>query len=131
MPVQLRSSSVEARKTSGSPRSLQELLRPAVLVRGLLGFVGGKLASALKIGDIDTILATGMAQQTTKGFAKQPRCRWNIRRFVRGTTQSIQEQMWQNFAEGKPITEGVGNAAAQGLAAGAVMVVSAVDTTAS
>jgi len=88
---------------------------------GLLGFVGGKLASALKIGDIDTILATGMAQQTTKGFAKQLVAGGISEGLFEELTQSIQEQMWQNFAEGKPITEGVGNAAAQGLVAGAVM----------
>jgi len=88
---------------------------------GLLGFVGGKLASALKIGDIDTILATGMAQQTTKGFAKQLVAGGISEGVFEELPQSIQEQMWQNFAEGKPITEGVGNAAAQGLVAGAVM----------
>lgn len=35
--------------------------------------------------------------------------------------QSIQEQMWANYAAGRPIMDGVGNAAAMGMLAGAAM----------
>lgn len=35
--------------------------------------------------------------------------------------QSVQEQMWQNYAEGKPLTEGIARAGVEGALAGAVM----------
>jgi hypothetical protein len=35
--------------------------------------------------------------------------------------QSVQEQMWQNYADGKPLTEGIARAGVEGALAGAVM----------
>src|SRR5574343_539254 len=88
---------------------------------GLLGFVGGKLAAKAGIGDIDTIMASGMTQATTKGFAKQLIGGGISEGVFEEMPQSIQEAMWSNFASGKDIFDGVDKAAAQGLAAGLAM----------
>lgn len=87
------------------------------------GALGGRLAQKFGWGDIDTILAGGGTQAAIAGAAKK----WFIRQVLESgisegvfeeLPQSIQEQMWQNFATSKPITEGVGNAAAMGMMAG-------------
>jgi len=87
----------------------------------LLGFLGGKVAQQLGINDIDTVLASGKFQETQKGF---------LRRMTEGglsegafeeLPQSAQEQMWQNYATDKPIMQGVAEASAHGLLAGAAM----------
>lgn len=90
------------------------------------GALGGKLAQKFNFGDIDTILAQGGPDSLAAGAAKKG----FIRQMAEGGVseavfeelpQSTQEQMWQNYALDKPLTEGVGNAAAMGLLAGAVM----------
>jgi diguanylate cyclase (GGDEF)-like protein len=90
------------------------------------GALGGKLAQRFDFGDIDKILAQGGPDAVGAGAAKQ-----GFLKQVAGSgisegvfeelPQSIQEQMWQNYANDKPLTEGVGNAAAMGLLAGTVM----------
>ncbi|HXE49561.1 MAG TPA: hypothetical protein VN663_14375 [Ramlibacter sp.] len=86
---------------------------------GIFGAVGGRIAHKLGIGDIDTALVnSGAPVQSSKGV---------IRRLIEGGVsegvfeelpQSIQEQIWQNAALDKPLLEGVGEQAAQGLLAG-------------
>lgn len=87
----------------------------------LFGLMGGKLANRLEIGDIDILLAGGTKAETKKGI---------IRRAIESAIsegafeelpQSAQEQIAQNVALGKPPGEGVANAAATGMLAGAVM----------
>lgn len=90
-------------------------------VTGLLGFAGGKIAQRMGIGDIDTILASGKGQATAKGFARQVLESGVSEGVFEELPQSAQEQMWQNFATGKPIMDGVENAAAMGMLAGAAM----------
>lgn len=95
------------------------------------GALGGKLANSKmgqKIGlaDIDTMLAQGGANAVAAGQAKQGFIKSVLASgFSEGVLeelpQSIQEQMWQNYATDRPLTEGVGNAAALGLLAGGVM----------
>lgn len=95
------------------------------------GALGGKLASS-KLGqkfglaDIDTIMAGGgtnaaAAAAAKQGFVKQVIASGISEGALEELPQSIQEQMWQNFATDKPLTDGVGNAAALGLLAGGVM----------
>lgn len=90
-------------------------------VTGVLGFVGGKLAQRFGIGDIDTILASQTGQATTKGFVRQMVEAGVSEGLFEEMPQSAQEQMWQNFATGKPLMDGVGNQAAMGLITGAAM----------
>lgn len=86
---------------------------------GIFGAVGGRLAQKLGIADIDTALVqAGSTAGSSKGV---------IRRLIEGGVsegvfeelpQSIQEQIWQNAAMGKPLLDGVPENAAQGLLAG-------------
>ena len=88
---------------------------------GVLGFAGGKLAQKLGVADVDTLLAQGGPRATAQGFVSQVGKAGMSEGAFEELPQSMQEQMWQNFATGKPIMEGVGNAAATGLLAGAAM----------
>ena len=89
------------------------------------GALGGKLAQKFNFGDIDTILTQGgpnavAAGAAKKGFVRQMAEGGISEAVFEELPQSTQEQMWQNYALDKPLTEGVGNAAAMGLLAGAV-----------
>lgn len=90
-------------------------------VTGILGFAGGKLAQKAGIADVDTLLASGQGQQVAKGFARQVVGSGISEGVFEELPQSMQEQMWQNYATGKPIMEGVGKAGATGLLAGMAM----------
>lgn len=89
----------------------------------LFGAVGGKVAARLGLDDIDTVLvAKGLTQQSAQaaktGFVGAI-VRAGISEGVfEELPQSVQEQMWQNWGSGRPLSEGVGAAAAQGLLAG-------------
>lgn len=92
----------------------------------VFGMMGGKLAQRLGIDDIDTALARGNLDKGAVDTAK----RGFVARLAGGgiseglfeeLPQSAQEQMWQNFATGRPIGEGVENAMAMGLLAGTTM----------
>ena len=85
------------------------------------GAAGGRLAQKLGIADVDTLLVSQGSNYTSKGV---------IRRIVEGgisegvfeeLPQSVQEQVWQNAALDRPLTEGVPQSAAMGLLTGAVM----------
>lgn len=90
------------------------------------GALGGKLAQQLKFADVDTMLAQGGANAVAADAAKKGFIRQVVESGIsegafEELPQSMQEQMWQNFATDKPLTEGVGNAAALGLLAGGLM----------
>lgn len=94
----------------------------AGLGTGAIGIAGGKIAQKLGIADVDTMLAGGkFAEKSNKGV---------LRRIIEGgisegvfeeLPQSMQEQVWTNAALGRDLGEGVGEAGAAGLLAGAVM----------
>ena len=92
---------------------------------GALAMAGAGLARKLHIADIDTMIAQGSlaapAGASAKGF---------VRRLAEGAVsegifeelpQSLQDQMWQNYATGKPIMDRVPEAGAMGMLTGAVM----------
>lgn len=90
---------------------------------GTIGFGGGKLAQKLGILDPQTVLAgssklpKGLDKHTfgnvLKGFLSEGA--------LQELPQSATEQMWQNYAQDKPLLEGVPEASATGLLAGGVM----------
>ena len=84
-----------------------------------LGVLGGKFAQKLGIGDMDTALAGGLAD-TRRNFFTRLAGQGITEGIFEEMPQSAQEQMWQNFALGKPLDEGVSEAAATGLAAGSL-----------
>ena len=102
------------------------------------GFAGGKLAKQLGIGDFETMIASGtrnasgrsaaeIAEGVAAASAKQPGI---LKRTLGGAVteglleelpQSVSETILQNEALGRPLDEGVTDAAALGLLSGAAM----------
>jgi N12 class adenine-specific DNA methylase len=90
---------------------------------GGIAMVAGRIANNMGIGDIDTLLV-GVKQASPtvqKGF---------VRRMLEGAVsegvleelpQSVQEQVAQNLALGKPLSEGVDHAAVIGMLTGSLM----------
>lgn len=98
-----------------------------------LGALGGKLAQRWGVGDVETALARGSlttsAGKTARELAGKPPKGFIRRVTEAGITegifeelpQSLQEQMWQNFATNRPITEGLAEAGGMGMLAGVGM----------
>jgi hypothetical protein len=89
----------------------------------LFGAVGGRAAQRLGLADVDTALVArgvdGEAAQAVKSSFIGALAKAGVSEGVfEELPQSIQEQMWQNWGTGRPLGEGVGAAAAQGLLAG-------------
>ena len=100
------------------------------------GVAGGKMASKLGIGDVDTMIvqagrkgAAGAADATQAALMAETK-KGVTRRFLEGALsegvleelpQSVQEQVLQNAATGKPLEEGVDMAAALGMLSGMAM----------
>jgi predicted RNA methylase len=93
---------------------------PAGILTAGLGVAGGKLANKMGLGDIDTALLT----KANRGTASLPK------RVIGGAIseglleeapQSAQEQAFQNLGTGKPLMEGVPEAAALGGVVGGAM----------
>ncbi|QQP85085.1 hypothetical protein [Entomomonas asaccharolytica] len=93
------------------------------LTTGLIGYGGGRLAQKIGILDPQTLLAGG--SQLPKGLSQK-----TFSNIIKGAIsegafqelpQSATEQMWQNYAQDKPLLESVPEAAATGLLAGGFM----------
>lgn len=92
----------------------------------LFGAGGAKLAQALRVADIDTVLTSrGMtaaaATDLRRGFATAIAKAGISEGVFEELPQSVQEQIWQNWANDRPLGENVGKSAAQGLLAGLAM----------
>ncbi|QRY31155.1 hypothetical protein JVX96_24225 [Variovorax sp. PDNC026] len=89
------------------------------------GAAGGKLAQRLGIGDAETMLAQGSIHgpgpASQRSLARQVASGALAEGALEEVPQSIAEQALQNLALDKPVGEGVGAAAAQGLLAGGAM----------
>lgn len=86
-----------------------------------LGVLGGKLAAKLKIVDPDTWAAGMATPQTALPLWKRVIGGAVSEGLFEELPQSVQEQMLQNEAMGRPIMEGVAENAAMGLLAGTAM----------
>lgn len=107
-----------------SGRQVVAALGTGATTAGFAG-AGGVLARRLGIGDVDTALAGRVPGMADEGM--RPGL---VRRTAQGAVtegaleempQSMSEQAWQNFALDRPLGEGVGESAAEGLLAGAAM----------
>jgi hypothetical protein len=92
----------------------------------LFGAAGGRAAQRLGLKDIDTVLVSrgvDPASATTlrQGFASAVVKAGIAEGVFEELPQSVQETIWQNWANDRPLGEGVGKAAAQGLLAGLSM----------
>lgn len=105
----------------------------AGVTTGAIAYGAGKYANKLGITDMDVLAASGLTGRATgQGVSEGIRAAEPglVRRVVGGVVsegaleempQSMQEQMWSNVALGKPVTEGVAEAGAQGLVVGGAM----------
>jgi hypothetical protein len=87
----------------------------------LFGAAGGRVAKKLDIADIDTVLASGPQQLTSKGVARRILEGGISEGVFEEMPQSIQEQVWQNAALGKDLMDGVPEAAANAVLVGGAM----------
>jgi hypothetical protein len=95
---------------------------------GALGFGGGKLASKLGLGDVDTALVRGVNSgvntatgATQRGVVSRVTGGAISEGFFEELPQSLLEQGAKNLAEGKPFTEGMDRAGLEGTLAGMTM----------
>jgi hypothetical protein len=88
---------------------------------GGLGVFGGKVAQKLGVADIDTLLAGGVADAEKKSILKQAFKGALSESVFEELPQSLQEQIMQNIAAGRPYDEGVAEAGASGMLAGAFL----------
>ena len=96
---------------------------------GTISALSGGLAKKLGIGDIDTAIANRVAGEAATSarplglgaYAKNIGEGIITEGALEELPQSATEQMWQNYADGNPIMEGVPEAAAQGLITGGLM----------
>lgn len=89
----------------------------------LFGMVGGRAAQRMGLGDIDTALVAKGLDVESAGLLKQGFIASVLKAGIsegvfEELPQSMQEQMWQNYVANRPLGQGVGKAAAQGLLAG-------------
>lgn len=87
----------------------------------IFGAAGGKVAKKLGIADVDTMLASGVAAPKTVGFLKAAATSGISEGVLEEMPQSAWEQMMQNYAQDKPILDGVAKAMSSGLVAGVAM----------
>jgi len=98
------------------------VLTASGVVDGLLSLIGGKVASRVGLHDVQSVLAgaeaspaarAGLTKSVIYGAAQQG--------LVENLPQSVQNQIAQNYALGKPLDEGVDQAAVMGTLNGALM----------
>lgn len=89
----------------------------------LFGMAGGKLAQRFGVDDIDTALASGQLtrEAVQQGFLRDVALGGLSEGLLEELPQSAQEQIWANWAEEKPLLEGVPEAMAMGLVLGGAM----------
>lgn len=90
---------------------------------GAIAAGSGKIAQKLGLSDVQNILAGGRTAPSTgiKGLTRNIAGTALMEGAGQELPQSFQEQIAQNYALDKPLLEGAGTAAAQGLALGSVM----------
>ncbi|MBO9679565.1 MAG: hypothetical protein J7556_15085 [Acidovorax sp.] len=96
----------------------------AGVVTGALGVGAGRVANKLGLETAETAIAkAGTGATTEVPLSAKRRILGGMvsEAVLQELPQSAQEQMWQNYAEGKPLMEGVARAATEGAIAGGVM----------
>ncbi len=95
----------------------------------LFSLLGGKAAAKLGIDDLDTVLASKAGSEIVEAMTPAANKAVGLK-FLKGFVseglleempQSMQERMFANYGNGKPLFEGVPESAAEGLLTGGVM----------
>jgi hypothetical protein len=105
---------VDPRRAAGSALA-------AGTIDALIAGGGGKLASKLGIDDVQTVMAGGRAERGGRGTLARIGGGAASEGVLQELPQSMQEQGWQNYAEGKPLGEGVIRQGVEGAIAGGLM----------
>jgi predicted GNAT family acetyltransferase len=109
-------------ETGGLSLSQAGLAAVAGAATGALGAVGGRIARALGIEDVDSLLAGAVRDQTTRhGLTYTVLTTAFQEGFLEELPQSVSEQALANVSAGRDITDGISQAAVLGALAGAVM----------
>lgn len=87
----------------------------------LLAGMGGKVAQKLGLEDVQTAMAGGRPDATGRGALARVGGGAVSEGLLQELPQSMQEQAWQNYAEDKPLGEGVIRQGVEGAIAGGVM----------
>ena len=85
------------------------------------GYAGGRIAKKLGLGDVDTALAGGGLGASNKNIVRRTLEGALTEGFLEELPQSVSEQVLQNEALGKPLDEGVDEAAVLGILSGGLM----------
>ncbi|WP_312835083.1 hypothetical protein [Comamonas sp.] len=92
---------------------------------GALGAIGGRGANKLGLETAETAIVNAGKGRLVKGAGRSLAGRvaggMVSESVLQELPQSTQEQMWQNYAEGKNISDGVARAGVEGAIAGGVM----------
>lgn len=103
---------------SVDPQTAAAAATGAGVVTGLIGGASGRLAAKLGLPDIEMAMAGG-GSASPLSLAKRVPASMLQEGLLEELPQSMQEQMWQNAAEGKPLGEGVLRQGVEGALAGA------------
>lgn len=85
---------------------------------GLIGGSSGALANRLGLPDLEMALAGGAKVSNPLALARRLPASMLQEGVLEELPQSVQEQIWQNIAEGKPLGEGVMRQGVEGMLAG-------------
>lgn len=108
---------------SVDPRRAAAASLGAGSIGGAIGYGGARLAQKTGLMDPESVLAggAGAASREAPGAARRIAGGALTEGVLEELPQSAQETMWQNWAEERPLTEGVPRAAVEGALAGAGM----------
>jgi Peptidase family M48 len=104
-----------------TPRQTEAVVTGGIFT-GMLSVFGGKLAQKLGIADVETMLAAGAVSAGARAGLVRQIVEGAIQEgFLEELPQSVQEQVFQNQAEGRDPLTGVDDAAVMGFLTGAAM----------
>ena len=106
---------------SADPRKAAGAALAAGAIDAAVAGAGGKLAQKIGLEDIQTSMAGGHADNVGRSTAARIGGGAVSEGLLQELPQSAQEQAWQNYAEGKPLGEGVIRQGVEGAISGAAM----------
>lgn len=103
------------------PRTAALASTGAGVTTGLLGGAGARLTQRMGLADLESTIAGGAGELASKapGLGRRLAGGALTEGVLEELPQSVQEQAWQNWAEGRPLDEGLARAAVEGTLAGA------------